>query len=296
MPFPTYKDSSGLVRSVKTASGAAAGTNIDPDIHASVPMGRTQLGVYVLSPCNTEGNIIGGDFLFEVARGNVPGIAVASVYGYNPDSKAAVEECVSDISAAYTFPAAPGAVTISSSSGADTGAGTGAQTVLISGLDAAYLPVSELVILTGAVPVVTTQTFLRFQDATVQTAGSGGKNAGVLTATLGGNPQCAIPIGLNTSQLGFYTVPAGFTVYLIQADFAISEGAVATARGSLSVRPFGGVFLIKDNYVAGSSTGQVTTEYRAPIIVPEKSDVIVVATASANTELFIRLDAIRVTN
>jgi len=85
-------------------------------------------------------------------------------------------------------------------------------------------------------------------------------------------------------------------MYLIQADFAISEGAVATARGSLSVRPFGGVFLIKDNYVAGSSTGQVTTEYRAPIIVPEKSDVIVVATASANTELFIRLDAIRVAN
>jgi hypothetical protein len=296
MPFPQYKDASGFVRSVKTASGSAAGTNIDPDIHASVPMGRTQIGVYVLSPCNTEGNIIGGDFLFEVARGNVPGIAMASVYGYNPDSKTAVEECVSDISTAYTFPAAAGTVTISSSSGADTGAGTGAQTVLISGLDAAYLPVSELVILTGAVPVVTTQTFLRFQDATVQTAGSGGKNAGVLTATLGGNPQCAIPIGSNTSQLGFYTVPAGFTAYIIQADFAISEGAVATARGTLFIRPFGGVFIIRDNYVAGSSTGQVTTEYRAPIIVTEKSDVIVNAIASANTELFIRLDVIRVTN
>lgn len=261
-----------------------------------MPIGRTQAGVYVQSLTNDQGNMIGGDFMFEVARGNVSGITVASVYGYNPDSKSGVEECVSDISTAYTFPAAAGTITISSSSGADTGAGTGAQTVKISGLDATYTPVSETVTLLGATAVTTTQTFLRFSNATVQTAGSGGKNAGVLTATLGGDPQCAIPIGMNTSQIGFYTVPAGYTVYIVQADFAISESALVTARGSLFVRPFGGVFVIKDNYVAGNSTGQVTTEYRSPVIVPEKSDMIVVATASANTELFIRLDGIRVTN
>ena len=263
----------------------------------SIVTGRTSGGVYINVPVNAQGNLIVADYMTEVAKGNVPGSTLLTVHGYNPDSKLAVEEVVTDVGGSYTFPTSAGVITVSSSSGADTLAGTGAQTITFRGLNASYVEITETVNLLGATPVSTTATFLRFSEAKVATAGTGGKNAGTITASIGGNNQCAILPGANISQLGFYTITAGYTVYLNQIEFAMNEAATGeTARGSLYIRPFGGIIILRDNYTTSGDSGGSSVVYASPIVITEKSDLYVSATPSVTTEMFIRLDALRVAN
>jgi len=72
-------------------------------------------------------------------------------------------------------------VAVLSSSVLDTSAGTGARTINVMGLDANYVLQSEIVTLNGVTPVNTVNTFIRVHSASIQTAGSGGVNAGTIT-------------------------------------------------------------------------------------------------------------------
>jgi hypothetical protein len=74
----------------------------------------------------------------------------------------------------YSYLTAATVLKVSSSSVNDTSAGTGARTVELSGLDADYNEISELVTLNGQTPVNTTKLFLRINRMVVRSAGSGG--------------------------------------------------------------------------------------------------------------------------
>ena len=80
----------------------------------------------------------------------------------------------------YSYPPSATTMTVSSSDTNDTSAGTGARTVLISGLDGDYNEISETITLNGQTPVTTTNSFIRVNRAIVLTAGSGGANAGII--------------------------------------------------------------------------------------------------------------------
>jgi len=107
-----------------------------------------------------------------------------------------------------------------SSSANDAAAGTGARTLRIGGLDADWLPYEETIALNGTTPVETVGSFRRVFYAEVVTAGSGFVNAGNLsvckTGTTAGTTHLwvLVPIGLNCSTSGLYTVPAGGRVRL----------------------------------------------------------------------------------
>lgn len=69
-------------------------------------------------------------------------------------------------------------MSVSSTNANDTAAGTGARTVLITGLDENYNDVTESIILNGLTGVNTTKQFIRVFKVRVTTAGSGATAAG----------------------------------------------------------------------------------------------------------------------
>jgi hypothetical protein len=201
----------------------------------------------------------------------------------------------------YTFPAAASVLKVSSSSASDAAAGTGARTVQIQGLNAAYEAVVETVILNGQTEVNTTNSYLRVNKMTVLTAGSGGTSVGNIYAGTGtvtaGVPAVVVNqtgILSNESESAFYTVPAGFTAYITRWTMSSGNGTANThTRFTLRVRPQGGVFGTKALYNLPGS-GIYECEAAFPLPIPEKADLDVLAatsvdSATASTQLQIML-------
>lgn len=217
-------------------------------------------------------------FELQVARSQISWHYPLHKFGFNPDIDDAVETVWAQ-GGLYSYLAAATQLSVSSSSTADTSAGTGARTVTLSGLDANYAEISETVTLNGQTAVTTTNSYLRIFRMVVRSAGSGGQNAGVIyagtgTVTVGvpANKYATIAIGDNQTLMALWTVPADHTGYLMQTDVT-----VATTQNnkyctvSLVARPFGEVFQVKDRFVKAES--QTTLEYPIPLRFEEKTDI-----------------------
>jgi hypothetical protein len=180
----------------------------------------------------------------------------------------------------YTYPTSATVLKISSGSASDTAAGTGARTVVVNGLDANYNEISEIVSLNGQTAVNTVNSYLRFNEMLVLTAGSGGTAAGVLYAGVGtvttGVPATIYgqaPLGYNASDQAFWTVPAGYTAYINSATWSSSNTTANIAvTGSLNIRPLGGVFSVQSTckMLAGNSFDR---HFDTAVQVLEKSDI-----------------------
>jgi len=106
---------------------------------------------------------------------------------------------------------APERLQITSDSADDTAAGTGAQGILLEGLDVAGAPIVETIATAGlAVSALTTQSFFRLNQALVRPVGTyGGANAGqLLIETESSILQATIPSGFGRSTHCHVTVPS----------------------------------------------------------------------------------------
>lgn len=140
-------------------------------------------------------------------------------------------------------------LTVSSGSANDTAAGTGARTITVRGLDADWNLVSEQVTLNGQTAVALNVVKLHPFVAIINTAGSGGTNAGIIyvgygavTSGVPANTVLAIATnGFNQSRLGFMPVPKGYQCVI--EDFgALTAGNVA-GKVYGEFKPFGGLYL-----------------------------------------------------
>lgn len=225
-------------------------------------------------------------FFLQVARGQIPGHRVVVRAGINFDLDTPAVASIWDQGGLYVYPPAASLMTVSSTSAADTAAGTGARTVLVQGLDANYLEIQEVVTLAGLAGASTVNQFLRIFSATVITAGSGATAAGqiyvgtgVITAGVPAAIYAKITLGWNTTQMSQFTVPAGYTAYLLDVALsAIASGVNQSTLLSFRVRPLGGIFSRAGSLVV--SGGLVNIEYGAPRPFPEKTDIDGVASTS----------------
>lgn len=196
----------------------------------------------------------------------------------------------------YSYLTTATVLKVSSSSTADTSAGTGARTVELFGLDTDYNEINETITLNGQTAVNTTKEYLRINRMIVRSAGSGGANAGVIYAGTG-TVTTGVPAnvyasvngvtGANQSLMALWTVPAGYTAYILQYD--ISNGTTsntpAVCKLILAVRPYGEVFQSKD--VKSLTTGMHIEEtFPIPIKIEEKSDIEVRALSSSASVSF----------
>jgi hypothetical protein len=217
-------------------------------------------------------------FELQVARGQVAWHYDVHKFGFNPDIDDSLETVWAQ-GGLYSYLAAATQLSVSSSSTDDTSAGTGARTVTLSGLDANYSEISETVTLNGQTAVTTTNSYLRIFRMVVNSAGSGGENAGVIYAGTGtvtsgvpANKYATIAIGDNQTLMAIWTVPANHTAYLLQTDVTVAttqNNKYCTA--SLVARPYGEVFQVKDRFVKAES--QTTLTYSLPLEFEEKTDI-----------------------
>ena len=231
-------------------------------------------------------------FELQVARGQIQGHKTLFKFGNNSDIDGSLETIWSQ-GGLYSYLAAAAAMKVSSSSNDDDGAGTGARTVTVQGLDGDYNEVSETVTLDGQTEVLTTQTFLRVFRAFVVTAGSGGTAAGTIyvgtgTVTSGvpANIYAAIPVGTNQTQMALWTVPAGYTLYITGGTFsAASNNAAQYVLGQFFFRPFGGVFRDVADVTVNSNVFRY--DWEIPIAIPEKSDIEARAIALSGSNFYV---------
>lgn len=233
-------------------------------------------------------------FELQVARGQIAYHESVYKFGNNPVVGNSVETLWSE-GGLYSYLSAATVLKVSSDSTNDASAGTGARTVELFGLDGDYNEISETVTLNGQTAVNTTQSYLRINRMIVRSAGSGGANAGVLYAGTG-TVTTGVPAniyatingdGSNQTLMALWTVPAGYTAYLMQYD--VSNGTTsntpAVCKLLLVARPYGEVFQVKD--VKSLTTGMhIENTLVIPVKFTEKTDIEARAVSSSASVSF----------
>jgi len=174
-------------------------------------------------------------------------------FGRTPDMDSVdSNEEIWDGTGAYTFPTTATAMTISSSSAADTLLGTGARTFTVIGLDANYEQVSQTISMNGQTGVSLPTPLLRVYRAFNVSVGSGATNAGDIWIGSGAivtgvptNKFAGVLVGNGQTLMAIYTIPAKMGSKVITGGvldrFYATVGAVgdAYATVALQTREFG---------------------------------------------------------
>lgn len=154
-------------------------------------------------------------FDLQVARGQIDGHSTVNIYGYQ-SAVATSFIPIWENATAYTYPVAATQMHLAGTAG-DT------ATITINGLDANYAVISENVVLNGATAVTTTKSYLRINNMNVA-VGSATNPSGVVTLKdlTDTTIYAQINAGVGRTQMGIYTVPAGYTFYLSRIDINTS--------------------------------------------------------------------------
>lgn len=227
-------------------------------------------------------------FLERVAMILAGGMTPLQKFGRNSDISAAADEDIWEGGGDYVFPSAAETLSVESTSDQDLAGGTGCATVEIFGLDANYLEISELVILTGSEPVITTKFFLRAHRATCRTPGATSitdMNAGIITATQTTSGAVLIHIGAGDGQtlLALFTVPANQTLLVERLYASVGRQVASALSATFIARPFGECFQVKHSVDTNSLGGSLATiDFRPPVPFAGKTDLRVRASVTGN--------------
>lgn len=150
-----------------------------------------------------------------IAKGEVNGYSVLNVFGYQ-SAVGTSDICVWEDVAPYVFPTSAVIMTVVSTSASDD---TGLGKVIISGLDADYNILVEVVDLDGTNPVTTTNAFLRINNVRLSVAGLNQvTNIGTITVSNAGVTYAKILPSVGQTQMSQYAVPNGYSFYLTRVN------------------------------------------------------------------------------
>lgn len=217
-------------------------------------------------------------FELQVARGQIEGHRRVVVFGYNGDIDTSMET-VWPAGGILNFTDSAIQMKVSSTSTSDTSAGTGARTIVLEGLDADHLEISETVTLNGQTAVTTTKSFLHINNAYVASTGSGLTAAGdiyigtgTVTAGVPATIYDVIAYDYNVRITGSYTIPAGYTGYLVQGLFSSGQtGGSNAVVGRLMTRGENDIRLTAAIVTLNNGVADYQFEY--PPAIPEKTTI-----------------------
>ena len=191
----------------------------------------------------------------------------------------------------YPWDFTPSVLTAVSSSGDDTAAGAGAQTVFIEGLDSNYLPITDTFTMSGLTPTAAgTTVFSTVHRAYVLT---GDTNVGKIQFKNSDDVVIAdIHPGYGQTLMAIYTVPAGKTAYL--SNFRVSSAKQQSTIVRLMVRNLGGVFRVRSTISLFSGNGE--TKFASPLRIPEKSNIEARITGGTNNTVSCDFDMVLIDN
>jgi hypothetical protein len=217
-------------------------------------------------------------FELQVSRGQIAWHRPVVVFGFNPDVDT-TPETIWPGDGLLPYPSSPIQMKVSSGSTDDASAGTGARTVYIGGLDANHNEISEVVTMNGQTDVLTTKSYLHINQAYVMTAGSLNSAAaniyigtGVVTAGVPATVYDIIAYDYNNRITGSFTIPAGYTGYLVQGLFSSGQaGGSNSITGRLMTRGENNIRLTAAVTTLNNGAANYSFEY--PVVIPEKTTV-----------------------
>jgi hypothetical protein len=226
-------------------------------------------------------------FGLQIARNEIQGHSSVIVFGYNGDLDT-VEESIWPNGGTVPHPSTASILKISSTSANDTSNGTGARTVVISGVNGDFNTVTETVILNGQTAVNTTNSYLYVNQFYVATLGSGTSNDGDINAGTGtvtsGVPAVLydmIATGFNQRTTGHYCVPAGYTGYMVKGVITAGQATGSTAVTAF-LKQHGTDDILRVGAVTAINNGSVAYDFDPPYVIPEKNCVGATAIGAAN--------------
>lgn len=149
-----------------------------------------------------------------------PRVRPISIFGVNPDIDTGVGsiETITPAGIIMDMVTTADVVNIVSDNVADVGVAA-----LLTGLDADYNEINEIVVLNGTTPVSTTQDFLRVNSLFTFTGATG-----VLTASIGGSYVRGLDPFYQRSQDCCYTTPAGYSLFINNLIASAQDNDAAT--------------------------------------------------------------------
>ena len=169
----------------------------------------TQSNPLPVSLINTN-TTLNAPWELQVARGKVASVTSINIQGYNsamPSSWCTAWELANSVGD-YVYPPSSVAMTFTSGSAESL-------TMTVSGLDSSYTPKSATVTFTNSTTgTVTSGTNLFYRINKMQITSN--NSVGNISATNNGTTYSYIAIGTGQSLMSAYTVPAGYTFYLLR--------------------------------------------------------------------------------
>lgn len=225
------------------------------------------------------------------------GMRILSRFGRNPDVDGA-EDLWSGGGNYAGFPtSAAEEFQVLSSSVNDASGGSGARTLRVYYYNSNYEMFDSSgnylyfdVTLNGTNAVNSGVTGMRVWRALVLTSGATGSNEGTITVrwrTTTSVIFCVIPIGFANTQIGVFTVPAGYTGYLKRYDYTMDDTTSNQASMAIKVRDFGSSTSRLIRPVSVSTSKNYSASLYGGVEFSEKTDIAFRCTAVTNANAII---------
>ena len=183
-------------------------------------------------------------------------------------------ETIWDGNNTYTYPSSAGTATATSSDTSSDNTGT----VLIEGLDSNYDLASETLTIGGSAG---STSFIRVFRATMKSANTGNNNVGTITITVSSTTVAQIRPDYGQTLMCVYTVPRKHNAYLMQLDVGSSKDLENEVRFIQKEISNGNVWATKAFITTRG--GFMEKNYAVPVVIPEKTDIELIAKASATS-------------
>lgn len=212
------------------------------------------------------------NFYLAVAQGEVPGYTFVHIAGYNPDldqTNPITTETIWSGNTVYPWEAwtdggSAQTIYFLSTSASDVGC-----QFLVQGLDADWEPQEETITLNGLTAVTGTKTWRRINNMTIANSQI---NVGTVTGRVTSGTGTIIDIvnpGNGYNATGIYTIPAGYTGYLMVGDASVSKSADLTI--TMWSRQYGKSFRVA--HIASIFESFYRYDFTIPIPLLEKTDI-----------------------
>lgn len=219
-------------------------------------------------------NMDSSNYELNIARGLVDSQYVEMKNGYAP-SMATTGGTVWGLNSTYPWSAWTGTgsvLYVASSNAGDVG-----QTVKIQGLDSTFTKIEETVTLNGTTAVQTTHTFYRVNRMFQLTGNSTAGNISARVTSSGGTQVGYMLAGVGRQKSGFFTVPAGYTAYILYGDASSYKNGSGNVSGQVDMMTrtniVGTTTPFLNQFAAVVANGQYRNEFNIPLAIPEKTDI-----------------------
>jgi hypothetical protein len=191
-------------------------------------------------------------FPLQVSRNQVYGHKPVYIFGYSATvgstALGPLWEGLSSSGGSYPFPSSALQMTVVSTSSSDT-----AISILISGLDINFNPISETLALNGTTSVTSVNSYYRINNVVV----TNGTNVGAISLKNSTTLYAQINAGVGQTEMSVYTVPAGYTFYLLRVQAYANIGFTSSAY--LTYTEY-------NKFSSGTFAGQITLDAQSTFV------------------------------